>query len=67
MLFTTWGARSHLPVGGLEEFGNLVPVDGIGMVELHGEPAAVTVVRRGSESSVLKESIKLERVGNEVQ
>ena len=44
-LFTEEGTRSYVPVGGLEEFGDLVPVHGIGMVELHGEPAAVAVVR----------------------
>ena len=44
-LLTEHGASSHLQVGGLEEFSDLVPVDRMGMVELQREPAAVAMVR----------------------
>lgn len=58
-------AGRGLAVGGLEEFGHLVPVDGV--VEDEGQPTLVPVVWGRSEAAVLPERVELSRVGEKVQ
>lgn len=47
-----------------EEFAYLVPVDIVGVLEGKAEPAAVTMVRRPGEPSVLPERVEFEWVGS---
>lgn len=61
------GSWRDLPVGGLQKLCDLVPVDDIAFVQCDGEPAAVAVVRRAVEPTVLAQRIPLVWVGEEVE
>ena len=55
-----------LPVGGLQQLGDLVPVDVV-TFEIERHPAPVAVMRRGQETWVLRERVAILRIGDEVQ